>query len=147
MQFQNDQCRKQIEKYDEQLKLAGSVQSSEFKAKIVETKSYGEIVDHEIKKLDVQNLTKHVQLLTLFLPEQFVKRGADQDCIFAILLIHRLISKCDLLTTEIQKKFPRIDQITFDDVVNTHRAEEWSFACNLSQSLSIFQMILRKFIK
>ncbi|CAF4319106.1 unnamed protein product [Rotaria socialis] len=145
--LQNDQCKKQIEKYEEQLKLAGSVQSSEFKAKIVETKSYGEIIENEIKKLDVQNLTKHVNLLTLFLPEQFLKRGADQDCIFALLLVHRLISKCDLLTIEVQKKFPRVDQISFDDVVNTHRAEEWSFACKLSQSLSIFQMILQKFAK
>ncbi|CAF3854042.1 unnamed protein product, partial [Rotaria magnacalcarata] len=146
MQFQNDQCKKQIEKYEEQLKLAGSVQSSEFKAKIVETKSYGEIIENEIKKLDVQNLTKHVNLLTLFLPEQFLKRGADQDCILALLLVHRLISKCDLLTIEVQKRFPRVDQISFDDVVNTHRAEEWSFACKLSQSLSIFQLILQKFV-
>ncbi|CAF4149641.1 unnamed protein product, partial [Rotaria sordida] len=52
-----------------------------------------------------------------FLPEQFLKRGADQDCILVLLLIHRLISKCDLLINEIQKKFPRIDQLNFDDVV------------------------------
>ncbi len=97
--------------------------------------------------MDVQNLTKHVQLLTLFLPEQFLKRGCDNDCILIILLIHRLISKCDLLINEIQKKFERIDQLNFDDVVKSHRAEEWSFACKLSQSLSIFRMILRKFIK
>jgi dynactin 1 len=48
---------------------------------------------------------------------------------------------------EIQKKFERIDQLNFDDVVKSHRAEQWSFACKLSQSLSIFRMILRKFIK
>ncbi|CAF2465599.1 unnamed protein product [Rotaria sp. Silwood2] len=147
MQSQNEQCKKQIEKYDEQLKLAGSVQSSEFKAKIVETKTYGEIIENELKKLDVQNLTKHVNFLTLFLPEQFLKRGADQDCILVLLLVHRLITKCDLLINEVQKKFPRIDQLNFDDVVNSHRAEQWSFACKLSQSLSIFQMILRKFLK
>lgn len=129
------------------MKLAGSVQSSEFKAKIVETKTYGEIIDNELNKLNVQNLTKHVQLLTLFLPEQFLKRGADHDCILSLLLIHRLVSKCDFLINEVQKKFPRIDQLTFDDVVNSHRAEEWSFACKISQSLSIFQMILRKFVK
>ena len=136
-----------MEKYDEQLKLAGSVQSSEFKAKIVEAKSYSEIIENELKKLDVQNLTKHVQLLTLFLPEKFLKHGCDNDCILIHLLIHRLISKCDLLINEIQKKFERIDQLNFDDVVKSHRAEEWSFACKLSQSLAIFRMILRKFIK
>ncbi len=146
-QFQNEQTKKQIEKYDEQLKAVGSVQSSEFKAKIVEAKTYSEIIESEINKVDVQNLTKHVHLLTLFLPEQFLKRGADQDCILVLLLIHRLISKCDLLINEIQKKFERIDQLNFDDVVKSHRAEQWSFACKLSQSLSIFRMILRKFIK
>ncbi|CAF1507477.1 unnamed protein product, partial [Rotaria sordida] len=47
IQFQNEQCKKQIEKYDEQLKLVGSVQSIEFKVKIVETKTYGEIIENE----------------------------------------------------------------------------------------------------
>ncbi|CAF4988031.1 unnamed protein product [Rotaria sp. Silwood1] len=53
MQFQNEQCKKkQIEKYDEQLKFVSSVQS--------------------------KNLIRHVHFLTLFLPEQFLKRGVDQ---------------------------------------------------------------------
>ena len=123
------------------------MQSSEFKAKIVEAKTYSESIDNELKKLDVHHLTKHVNLLTLFLPEQFLKRGADHDCLLALLLIHRLISKCDLLTNEMAKKFERIDQLTLEDVTKSHRAEEWSFACKLSQSLAIFRMILRKFVK
>ena len=88
-----------------------------------------------------------MQLLTLFLPEQFLKRGADNDCILSLLLIQRLISKCDLLLNEISKKFERIDQVTLDDVLKSHRAEEWSFACKLSQSLATFRMILGKFLK
>lgn len=136
-----------MERYDEQLKLAGSAQSSEFKAKIVEAKTYSEIIESELHKLEAANSSKHVNLLTLFLPEQFLKRGADHDCILALLLINRLISKCDLLTSEIQKKFERIDQMTLDDVTKSHRAEQWSFACKLSQSLAIFRMILRKFVK
>ncbi|CAF3794124.1 unnamed protein product [Adineta steineri] len=147
MQFQNEQSKKQIEKYDEQLKLAGSAQSSDFKAKIVEAKSYSEVIESELNKLEANNLTKHVHLLTLFLPEQFLKRGADHDCILALVLIHRLISKCDLLINEIHKKFERIDELNFDDVAKSHRAEQWSFACKLSQSLSIFRMILKKFVK
>ena len=145
--MQNEQSKKQIEKYDEQLKLAGSVQSSEFKAKIVETKTYGEIIANELNKIDVQNLARHVQLLTLFLPEQFVKRGADHECILVYLLIQRLISKCDLLMNEMEKKVERINQVNFNDVIKSHRAEQWSFACKLCQTLSIFRMILRKYAK
>ncbi|CAF0855330.1 unnamed protein product [Rotaria sordida] len=147
MQLQNEQTKKQIEKYDEQLKFVGSVQSSEFKAKIVETKSYGEIIEGELKKIDVHNLSRHVQLLTLFLPEQFIKRGADHDCILVFLLIQRLISKCNLLTNEIEKKVERIHQLNFDDVIKSHRAEQWSFTCKLCLSLSICRMILRKYLK
>ncbi|CAF4117536.1 unnamed protein product [Rotaria sp. Silwood2] len=147
MQFQNEQIKKQIEKYDEQLKLVGSAQSSEFKAKIVETKTYGEIIEGELKRIDVHNLSRHVQLLTLFLPEQFIKRGADHDCILVFLLIQRLIAKCDLLTNEIEKKVERIHQLNFDDVIKSHRAEQWSFSCKLCLSLSIFRMILRKHLK
>ncbi len=100
-----------------------------------------------MKKIDVTNFSRHVQFLNLFLPEQFVKRGGDHDCILVNLLIHRLISKCDLLTNQIQKKVTKIDQLNLDDVVKSHRAEEWSFTCKLSQSLSVFRMILRKYLK
>lgn len=146
-QSQNDQLRKQIEKCDEQLKLAGSAQSSEFKAKIVETKSYGEIIESELNKIEVDHLTRYVQLLTLFLPEQFLKRGADHDCIHVLLLINRLIAKCDLLFNEIQKKSERLDDIQINDVIKSDRAEQWSFACKMSQSISIFRLILRKYAK
>ena len=147
MQYQNDQLKKDLDKYDEQLKLAGSAQSSEFKTKIVEAKTYSETIDYELKKLDVNHLNKHIQMLTLFLPEQFLKRGADYDCIQINLLINRLISKTDLLIQEIQKKYPKIEQLNLDDVTQSHRAEQWSFACKLSQSLAIFRMILRKYLK
>jgi dynactin 1 len=136
-----------MERYEEQLKLAGSVQSSEFKAKIVETKTYGEIIEGELNKIEVENLTRYVQMLTLFLPEQFLKRGADHDCVHVLLLINRLIAKCDLLFNEIEKKSQRLDQINVDDVMKSHRAEQWSFACKISQSVSMFRMILRKYIK
>ena len=131
----------------EQLKLAGSAQSSDFKAKILDTKSYGEHVDGELKKIEVTNLSRHVQLLSLFLPEQWSKRGADYDCLLLVLLIQRLISKCDLLINEIEKKFEKVEQVTLDDVIKSHRAEEWSFSCKVSQSISIFRMNLRKYFK
>jgi dynactin 1 len=127
--------------------LAGSVQSSEFKVKIVETKSYGEIIENELKKIEASDLSRYVQYLKLFLPEQFFKRGTDHDCILVYLLIQRLISKCDLLTNEIQKKTQKIDQISIDDVIKSNRAEQWSFTCKISQSLSIFRLILRKYLK
>ena len=136
-----------MEKYEEQLKLAGSAQSSEFKAKILETKTYGEVIENEMKKLDLANHMRHVHLLTLFLPEQFLKRGADHDCILIYLLIHRLIAKCDLLANEMQKKVTRIDQLTIEDVIQSHRAEQWSFTSKLSQALAIFRIILRKYLK
>jgi hypothetical protein len=46
-----------------------------------------------------------------------------------------------------QKKVQKIDQLNFDDVVKSHRAEQWSFTCKLSQSLAIFRLILRKYLK
>ncbi|CAF0975008.1 unnamed protein product [Adineta steineri] len=104
MQSEKEDIKKQIEKYDAQLKLASSAQSSDFKTKIVEIKTYGEIIEGEVKKIDVHNLSRHVQYLTLFLPEQFTRRGADHDCVLVYLLIQRLISKSDLLINEIQKK-------------------------------------------
>jgi dynactin 1 len=136
-----------MEKYEQQLQRASCVQSSEFKAKIIDTRSYGELIDSELKKIDVINLSRHIHLLTLFLPEQWIKRGSDHDCLLLILLIERLICKCDLLIREIEKKFERIDTLTIDDVIKSHRAEQWSFACKLLQLISIVRMNLRKFVK
>lgn len=123
------------------------MQSSEFKAKILDTKSYAEHIDAELKKMEVMNLARHVQLLSLFLPEQWSKRGGDYDCLLLVLLIQRFISKCDLLMNEIEKKFEKIEQVTIDDVIKSHRAEEWSFACKVSQSICTFRMNLRKYLK
>ncbi|CAF0864712.1 unnamed protein product [Didymodactylos carnosus] len=147
MQAQNDQLKKQMEKYDEQLKLATSTQSSDFTSKILETKSYAKTIESELKKLDAANSKRHVTLLLMFLPEQFIKRGGDHDCILVQLLIQRLIAKCDLLATRIKEKFERIDKVTEEDVIKSHRAEQWSFACELCQILSTFQLILRKYAK
>lgn len=105
------------------------------------------MLENEVKKIDAYNSSKHVQYLTLFLPEQFLKRGADHDCILVYLLVQRLISKCDLLTNEMQKKNQKIDQLNIDDVIKSHRAEQWSFTCKLTQSLAIFRLILRKYLK
>ena len=129
------------------MKLAGSAQSSEFKAKIVETKTYAEIIEHQLNKVEVEQANRHVQLLTLFLPEQFLKRGADHDCIHVLLLIHRLVAKCEFLKIEIEKKTERMDQIQVDDVLKSDRAEQWSFVCKLSQTISMFRLILRKYLK
>ncbi|UJR25862.1 hypothetical protein I4U23_007212 [Adineta vaga] len=147
MQSQNEQTKKQLDKYDEQLKLVNSIQSSEFKAKVIETKTYGELIENELRKIEIHNLTQHVQYLTLFLPLQMTKRGANHDCILTYLLIQRLVSKCDLLMNEIPKKVQRIDQLTFDDVMKSHRAERWSFICKILQSIAILAMILRKYNK
>ncbi|CAF1061589.1 unnamed protein product [Adineta ricciae] len=145
MQTQNEQTKRQLEKYDEQLKLVGSLQSSEFKAKVIETKTYGEFIENELRKVQVVNLTQHIQYLTLFLPIQMTKRGGDHDCVLVHLLIQRLVAKCEVLMNETLKKVQRIDQVTADDVLRSHRAEQWSFACKILQSLAIFAMILRKY--
>ncbi|CAF0773828.1 unnamed protein product [Adineta ricciae] len=145
MQTQNEQTKRQLEKYDEQLKLVGSLQSSEFKAKVIETKTYGEFIENELRKVQVVNLTQHIQYLTLFLPIQMTKRGGDHDCILVHLLIQRLVAKCEVLMNETLKKVQRIDQVIADDVLRSHRAEQWSFTCKILQSLAIFAMILTKY--
>lgn len=105
------------------------------------------MIESQLNKFDVDYYSCYVQLIVCFLPEQFLKRGADHDCLLTYLFVPKLISKCDLLINEIQKQSNRIEQINFDDIVKSHRAEQWSFTCKISLVLSIFRMILRKYQK
>lgn len=50
-------------------------------------------VEMELRKMEVTQANRHVSLLTSFMPESFLRRGGDHDCILVLLLIPRLVCK------------------------------------------------------
>ncbi len=58
----------------------------------------------ELRKLDVTQANQHVALLRSFMPDSFLRRGADHDAILVQLLIPRLIAKIELLIAQCREK-------------------------------------------
>lgn len=55
----------------------------------------------ELRKLDAEQGVQHVEWLSHFLPEAFSHHAGDHDAILILLLVNRLIFKCELLATQV----------------------------------------------
>lgn len=58
----------------------------------------------ELRKLDAEQGVQHVKWLCAFLPEEFSRRAGEHDAILTLLLVNRLIFKCELLATQVKLK-------------------------------------------
>ncbi|VDL91301.1 unnamed protein product [Schistocephalus solidus] len=65
---------------------------------------FSQVIETELRRLDVDQGVRHVELLSAFLPESFNRRAGDHDAILLLLLIDRLIVKCELLSTQVRSK-------------------------------------------
>ncbi|KAL7062605.1 hypothetical protein AAHC03_0940 [Spirometra sp. Aus1] len=71
-----------------------------------EAQTVAKVIETELRRLDVDQGVRHVELLSAFLPESFSRRAGDHDAILLLLLIDRLITKCELLSTQVRKRYP-----------------------------------------
>ncbi|XP_005089837.1 dynactin subunit 1 isoform X2 [Aplysia californica] len=122
-----------------------TVELMDFKTKFAETKAYAKTIDMELRKLDVQLANAHIKMLLSFMPEAFMGRGGDHDAIGILLMIPRIISKCELLASQLKDKFEVSEKIERDHVLKTHRAEQCSFANHLILLLNALQGCMRQY--
>ncbi|XP_074641662.1 dynactin subunit 1-like isoform X2 [Tubulanus polymorphus] len=122
-----------------------TIEIFDFKAKFAETKASAKAIDMELRKLDVDQANQHVQFLSSFMPDSFMRRGSDHDAILLLLLIPRLICKAEVLANQLREKFEIPDELTRDDVVKSNRAEQFCFSRNLIYMLRILQSILHQY--
>ncbi|KAK3590123.1 hypothetical protein CHS0354_041172 [Potamilus streckersoni] len=117
----------------------------DFKTKFAETKAYAKTIDMELRKLDVQQANTHVSLLQSFMPDTFLNRGGDHDAVLVLLMVPRIISKAELLATQVRDKFEMVNNIDKETVLKSHKAEQCSFANHLILMLNILQGIMRQY--
>ncbi|KAL3863717.1 hypothetical protein ACJMK2_005462 [Sinanodonta woodiana] len=117
----------------------------DFKTKFAETKAYAKTIDMELRKLDVQQANSHVSLLQSFMPDTFLNRGGDHDAVLVLLMVPRIISKAELLATQVRDKFEMVNNIDKETVLKSHKAEQCSFANHLILMLGILQGIMRQY--
>ncbi|VUZ55728.1 unnamed protein product [Hymenolepis diminuta] len=74
--------------------------------KQLEAQTIAKLIEMELRKLDAEQGIQHVKWLSAFLPEEFSRRAGDNDAILMLLLVNRLIFKCELLATQVRKRYP-----------------------------------------
>lgn len=60
----------------------------------------------DLRKIEVLQASKHVKLLSSFLPDCFLSRGGDHDAILTHLLTSRISMKVETLLGPVREKFP-----------------------------------------
>ncbi|CAH1783867.1 unnamed protein product [Owenia fusiformis] len=122
-----------------------TMEAFDFKTKFAETKAYAKAIDMELRKLDVDQCNKHVDLLKSFMPENFLRRGSDHDALLLYLLIPRLQCKAELLARQAREKFSPEETIERADVVKSSRSEQFSFANGFIHQLAVLGTILGEY--
>nr|XP_022336647.1 dynactin subunit 1-like isoform X4 [Crassostrea virginica] len=122
-----------------------TIEVIDFKTKFAESKAYAKTIDMELRKLEVQQANRHVGLLQSFMGDNFMNRGGDHDAILVLLMIPRIISKAELLASQVKDKFEMAGEIDRDSVLKSHRAEQSSFSCTLVLLLNTLQGIMRQY--
>ncbi|KAM7539851.1 hypothetical protein Aperf_G00000044927 [Anoplocephala perfoliata] len=72
----------------------------------LEAQTIAKVIEMELRNLDAEQGVQHVKWLCAFLPEEFSRRAGEHDAILILLLINRLIFKCELLATQVRKRNP-----------------------------------------
>lgn len=58
--------------------------------------------------------------------------SGDYDAILVLLLIPRLISKTEILLSQIKDKFPSVEKVDRSSTLKDHSVEQYEFRCRIS---------------
>ncbi|XP_025834813.1 dynactin subunit 1 [Agrilus planipennis] len=118
----------------------------DFKKMFSETKAHIKAIDLELRRIDIHQLQQHIKYLSSFMPDTFMNRGGDHDAILVLLLIPRLIHKSEILLSQIKDKFPTVDKVDRNTIIQGHAVEQYAFRCRLSFYIYALQTILHQYL-
>eukprot|EP00117_Sycon_ciliatum_P003059 scpid17986/ scgid8014/ Dynactin subunit 1; 150 kDa dynein-associated polypeptide; DAP-150; p150-glued len=107
-------------------------------------KAHAKTIELELRKLDVMQASKHVDLLMAFIPESFFIPGGDHDAVLVVLLLARLLFKSELLYNAIREQFRIDDNIDMMQTTSAVDGERLTFVSNLSHSSAALESLLRR---
>ncbi|KFM67674.1 Dynactin subunit 1, partial [Stegodyphus mimosarum] len=141
----NHELQMQLQKESDRVAMSKPVEYFDFKVKYAETKAFARAVEMDLRRLEVQEATQHVNYLCAFMPDNFLCRGSDHDAILVLLLIPRMITKAEILASQVKEKFPCPEEISKDIVLKTHKIDQYSFANRLLYQLYFLQSLLHQY--
>ncbi|XP_033149470.1 dynactin subunit 1 [Drosophila busckii] len=129
---------------DPSLKLAS--ETIDYKQMFAESKAYTRAIDVQLRQIELSQANEHVQLLTAFMPESFMNRGGDHDSILVVLLISRIVYKCDIVVSQTRERFPAVEQVTREAVTQGHGVQQYAFKCRLMHYIHNLQCALHQIL-
>ncbi|XP_075211237.1 dynactin subunit 1 isoform X2 [Lycorma delicatula] len=118
----------------------------DFKKMFAETKAHARAIDLELRRMEVQESQQHVEYLAAYMPDSFMSRGGDNDAVLVLLLIPRILWKCDVLLSQIRDKFPSVELVDRKTLIKGHAVEQFASRSRLSMHIYSLQGILRQFL-
>ncbi|XP_037076983.1 dynactin subunit 1-like [Pollicipes pollicipes] len=139
LQDQNGELRAQLER--ETNKPVGvPAEKIDFKKMFAETKAHAKAIEMDLRKIEVQQSNRHVELLANFLPDSFLARGGDHDAVLVLLLVPRLSVKAEILLAQLRDKYPPPATVDKAAVLKTHAVEQYCFGARLVHLLLALQV-------
>ncbi|XP_071947128.1 dynactin subunit 1-like isoform X2 [Antedon mediterranea] len=117
----------------------------DFKQKFAEAKAQAKMIELDIRKLEVEQSKRHIELLCSFMADSFLRRGGDHDCVQVLLLLSRLNSKAEMIINQIKEKAELPQSFDREGMLQNNKGEQLSFTNTLIFTLHQFQAILHKY--
>lgn len=129
-------------------------------ASLFASRTFSEVVDAELKALELEYAQHHVKYLKLFLPDNFTKAGGrsfpaeydilcvlgDNDSVLLTVAFPRMVAKTSALSKLLSQKYPQVPGgMRREHVTKSHRAEQWAHVKKFTYCLQSLKGILRKF--
>ncbi|BES89489.1 dynactin [Nesidiocoris tenuis] len=145
MQEDNQELRSQLEVSSKSSSLASSLvpEMLDFKKMFAETKAHARAIDLELQRMEITQAQQHVRYLTSFMPDSFSTRGGDCDAVMLILLMPRLLAKCQVLISQLGDKFPAVADVNKSNVT---AAQQFAAMSRFCTHIHLLQGILHQFI-
>ncbi|CAH0395302.1 unnamed protein product [Bemisia tabaci] len=119
----------------------------DYKKIFIDSKALARAIDLELRRMEVEMLQQHVNLLQAFMPDSFMKGSGDHDAVLTLLLIPRLIWKSEILISQTRDKFPAIEITTNREaLLKDHSANQFAARSRFCSYLYFLQAVLRQFL-
>uniref|UniRef100_A0A0A9YQ70 Dynactin subunit 1 n=1 Tax=Lygus hesperus TaxID=30085 RepID=A0A0A9YQ70_LYGHE len=144
MQEENQELRSQLELSSKSSSLSSSLlpEMLDFKKMFAETKAHARAIELELRHMEIQQAQRHVQYLISFMPDSFLSRGGDCDAIMLVLLMPRLLAKCQVLISQLRDKFTAVATV---DKTTATSAKQFSAMSRFCTHIHLLQGILHQF--
>ncbi|KAI1723577.1 dynein associated protein domain-containing protein [Ditylenchus destructor] len=109
-------------------------------------RTFAEVVEADLKSIELEYARQHATYLKSFLPDNFTKAGGDNDCVLICVLFPRLATKAINLIKLLNMKYPPVPNgLRREHITLSHKAEQWAHVKKFCYSLHALNAILKKF--